>query len=357
MKQTRFAMIGGGWRSEFYFRIARELPERFGITSVLVREAAKGERLTTQWGISTTTDLDSLLATKPSFVVTSTPWAVNPSLVLQLAQRQIPVLSETPPAPDLDSLTSLYRNLPAGARIQVAEQYAYQPINAAAISLVQSGKLGTVTQAQVSVAHGYHGVSLMRKLLGVQFEGAEIRGTRFSSPIVTGSDRGGAPKVESLSESTQVIATFEFSGKLGVIDFTDDQYFSWIRSRRLLVRGERGEVNNGEVRYLIDFKTPITESLFRADAGQDGNLEGYYHKGILCGSSWAYLNPFAPGRLTDDEIAVATCLQKMDEYVDGGPDFYTLAEASQDHYLALEMQAAIAKQTVISTSPQCWSIS
>jgi predicted dehydrogenase len=255
----------------------------------------------------------------------------------------------------LDALISLYKQLPADSRIQVAEQYQYQPMNSAAIALAESGKIGNVTQAQVSVAHGYHGVSLMRRLLGIQFEPAEIRGVRFSSAIVAGPDRDGAPRAEAFSESNQVVATFEFPGKLGVIDFTDDQYFSWIRSRRLLVRGDRGEINNDVVRYLADYKTPITEPLTRLDAGQDGNLEGYYHKGIQCGSEWVYRNPFLPGRISDDEIAIGTCLDKMDEYLDGGPSFYSLAEASQDHYLGLQMQSAIAKLSAVKTSPQCWA--
>jgi hypothetical protein len=32
---------------------------------------------------------------------------------------------------------------------------------------------------------------------------------------------------------------------------------------------------------------------------------------MLAGEEWIYKNPFIPGRLTDDEIAIATCLKKM----------------------------------------------
>jgi len=139
-----------------------------------------------------------------------------------------------------------------------------------------------------------------------------------------------------------------------VYDFTGDQYFSWIRSPRVLVRGERGEICNRQVKYVRDFQTPVYSELRRIDAGEDGNLEGYYHKGIVLGEEWAYRNPFVPARLTDDEIAVATCLEKMATYVEGGPSFYGLPEASQDHYLGLVIQKAVETGTTVATQQQPW---
>ena len=91
------------------------------------------------------------------------------------------------------------------------------------------------------------------------------------------------------------------------------------------------------------------------DAGQDGNLEGFYHKGILAGNEWLYRNPFAPARLTDDEIAVATCLQKMAEYVQGGPSFCGLPEASQDHYLSLMIEKAVRTGEAVKAEKQVWA--
>jgi hypothetical protein len=221
--------------------------------------------------------------------------------------------------------------------------------------MARSGRLGAVTQAQVSVAHGYHGVSLLRTLLGVRFENCSIIGRRFNSRIVAGPGRDGPPKENKIVDAGQELAWLEFDGKLGVFDFTGDQYFSWIRSSRVLVRGEKGEINNEQACYLADYLTPIHCRFERRNAGEDGNLEGYYLKGIQAGSEWIYCNPFAPARLSDDEIGVATALEKMGAYVRGGPAFYSLAEACQDRYLDLLIQEAITTGRTVRTETQPWA--
>ncbi|GLV55657.1 hypothetical protein KDH_25010 [Dictyobacter sp. S3.2.2.5] len=337
-----FGIIGGGWRSTFFVQIARALPQRFHISGVVVRDAEKGAQFEQQWDVPTFRTLDDLLnAGKLDFVVLSVPWATTPVLMHELSQRQIPVLAETPPAPDVEGLRSLRPLIESGAKVQVAEQYQFQPLHAARLRLVQEGRLGQISQVQISVAHGYHGISLLRQFLGVGFALPTITARPFESPLIASPDRSGPPTQEEIQPSRQVMAELDFGERLGIYDFCDDQYFSWVRSPRLLVRGERGEINNREVRYLRDVRTPISFELQRQSAGEYGNLEGYYLKGIMAGSEWIYQNPFIPGRLSDDEIAIATCLEKMAIYVDEGVEFYGLAEASQDHYLSIMIQEAV----------------
>jgi hypothetical protein len=94
--------------------------------------------------------------------------------------------------------------------------------------------------------------------------------------------------------------------------------------------------------------------LRRINAGENGNLEGYHLRGILAGDQWLYENPYAPGRLSDDEIAVATCLERMAMYVAGGPAFYSGAEAAQDHYLSLLMDQAVQTGEPVVARRQPW---
>ena len=356
MSKAVFAVIGAGWRTEFFLRIAKALPDRFEISGILVRNEERGREFEEKWGVKTYTDLDSMIEkANPTFVVVSVPWKIAPEMTQKLVERGIPVLSETPPAPDLQGLIELYKLVEKGGKIQVAEQYQFQPLHAARLAMVHTGKLGRISQVQISVCHWYHGMSLMRKLLGVTYENAIISAKRFVSPIIDSPDRWGSIQQESRVVSEQVIAYLDFGDKLGLYDFANEQYFSWIRSLRLHVRGEKGEMTDERIKYLKDFKTPIVLDLKRQNAGENGNLEGYYLKGILAGEDWVYQNPFIPGRITDDEIAIASCLEKMDQYAKGGPGFYSLAEASQDHYLALMIDQAAKTGETIKTETQPWA--
>ena len=282
--------------------------------------------------------------------------SVAPIITSKLAERGVPILTETPPALDVEALIELNKLTEKGAKIQVAEQYHLQPVHAARLAFAASGKLGDVSQVQISVCHWYHAISLMRRFMGIGYENAVISAHSFSSSLIAGPGRNGAPEKEEKIISDQVIALLDFDGKLGVYDFTYDQYFSWIRSLRLTVRGERGEIVDNNIKYLKGHSTPVEIQLRRINAGENGNLEGYYLKGILAGEHWLYENPFMPGRLTDDELAIAACLEKMNIFVNGGPGFYSLAEASQDHYLALIIDKAVKNKEKIKTVTQPWAI-
>jgi predicted dehydrogenase len=351
-----FAIIGGGWRTEFYLRIARAMPDRFRIAGLAVRNEERAAALADLWGVPVFPDLDAMLAkTDPSFVVTAVSWAANPGFLRLLAERGIPALSETPPAPDLPGLLEVNRLTASGARIQIAEQYHAQPHHAALLGYLRLGRIGRPSQAQVSVGHGYHGLSLIRRFLGLDCESPTITGLQFTSPILSGGGREGPPTARTIRPSTESFFWFDFGDRLGLLDFTGDQYFGWIRNTRLLIRGDRGEITGDRAFYLKDHATPIEIPFVRRTAGIGSNLEGNHLQGYLAGDEWIYHNPCAPASLADDEIAIATCLLRMDEYVRTGKDFYPLAEGSQDHYLYLLAQQSVRENRPIQAERQPWA--
>jgi len=356
MRPIEFGMVGAGWRAEFYMRIARALPDRFNIAAVVESNEEKRKPFEQKWGVRVCGDIAELLKkTSPSFVVAAVSWPSTPVVLAELSERKMPALSETPPAPDLEGLRNLLPLTKKDVRIQVGEQYWLQPHSQACSAVIKKGLIGRPTYAQVSVGHGYHGIGTIRRFLGIGLEAPRIGGKRFRAPIVAGGGRQGPPEREQIRDSEQDIIFLDWGDRLGVLDFTGDQYFGWIRNPRVLIRGERGEIVNDTVYYLKDFRTPMAVSLRRDITGANGNLEGFYLRGIQAGSEWAYTNPFAPAPLSDDEIAIATCLTKMDEYVRTGREFYTLAEACQDHYLNLVYQQALREGREVQVEPQEWA--
>ena len=100
----------------------------------------------------------------------STPRLVTRGPAPRAGERGVPALAETPPAPDDAGLRAPCAARPTGGRIQVAEQYQFQPLHAARLELVRSGRLGAVCQAASPWLHGYHGVDLIRRFLGLDGE-------------------------------------------------------------------------------------------------------------------------------------------------------------------------------------------
>jgi predicted dehydrogenase len=344
VEPTPFALIGGGWRAAFFERVAAALPEHFRLSGRYSRRSPAG-----------IASLDDLLGMQPAFVVLAVSREATPGLLHELAGRGVAVLVETPPAVDLDGLRGLAPLARLGPRIQVAEQYRFQPLHAARLAIVASGRLGTISEAQVSVAHGYHGIDLIRRFLAIAHDPVTISARRFESAVIAGPDRAGPPTEERRIHDLQVLATFDFGDKLGILDFADEQYFSWIRGLRMLVRGDRGEIDGPDVRWLADHRTPARVRLERHDTGHDGNLEGLYLDGITAGAEWVYRNPFGTARLTDDELAVATCLARMPAAMDGGPDVCSLADAVHDRYLDLLVEQAIQSGGPVRASGHLWA--
>ena len=61
---------------------------------------------------------------------------------------------------------------------------------------------------------------------GIHAELPTISVRSFTSPIVQGPDRQGPPGKENVIDAHQVFAFFDFGDRLGLIDFTGEQYFS-----------------------------------------------------------------------------------------------------------------------------------
>jgi predicted dehydrogenase len=357
-RSVRFGVVGSGWRAGCYLETASLLGGLFAAVGITGRNPATLEGLASRWEVESFADAARLVeSAAPDFLLVTVGGGAMAEVLAGLMELGVPLLAETPPASTVEGLESLWREAERRkARMQVAEQYWLQPMQQARLAALSAGLIGESSFAHVSVNHSYHNISLMRKYLGVGFENARIRAASFSAPITEGPGRGGPPAAEKISPVERVLGLFEFEGgKKGLFEFEQNQHRSWIRSSRVAVRGERGEIADGRIAYLQDFRSPVSEELRRDEAGGDGNFEGYHLKGISLGQRRLYANPFAPARLSDEEISQAACLAAMGEYVRSGKSFYPLAEAAQDQYLAIALKEAAAGGVAVVTETRPWA--
>ena len=356
ISMTSFAVVGSGWRSEFFVRVAEALPEQFDLVGVVTRDGARGRELEKKWHTRAYSSLDELGAdTRPDFVVVSVPSAAAVGYLRRCAAIGLPALCETPPAHDLDGLVEVTALARSGARIQVAEQYPFQPHHAARIALTDAGTIGEVSMASVSFSHGYHAFAVMRRHLGVTGEPAKIRASVVRAAVETWGTRAGPRTTIGTTEETRTVALVDVAGRLGLYDFGENQHRSYVRLQRVDIRGSRGEIAEDQVRLVRGVDESVTIQLRREVGGQEGDLTGHYLKGISGPDGWIWRNPFPGARLGDDEIAVAQLMVAMAGYAAGGPAFYGVADAAQDHYLYLALQQAAATGEAVTTTVQPWA--
>jgi predicted dehydrogenase len=240
--------------------------------------------------------------------------------------------------------------------VQVAEQYPCLPRFQAYSALLATGRLGSVTSAQLSWTHGYHAVAVLRSLLGVGFADVSVTGTRFTAPATASLGRDGWPAQFSLVDAPQTIATLDFGDRLGLYDFTDGQWFHPLMSRRVVVRGTAGEIVNDTVTRLLDVRTPVASALSRRQTGIDGDLEGSDLDTIGLDGEILYRNPFQGLRLSDEEIAIATVVVRMAAWVRGDAEPpYPLAEACQDVLIALAIDQSATSSAAVRLELQPWT--
>jgi len=356
MKPLNLVVVGSGWRSLFYARIAKAYPDCFHLSAFLCRTKEKAQRMQAETGIKAVTSPEECELENPDFVVV----AVNKDSIFQVvrewALKGYPVLCETPAAMELGDLQELWRlRTQEGARIQVAEQYFEYPVFHAAIEVVKRGHIGEAYRVNISAVHDYHGASLIRRLLGIGFENMKLYGKKFLYPVVETDSRYGFIEDGRVSERERVRLTFEFEGgKTAFYDFNGIQYHSRIRSRHLNVQGAKGELDDWTLRYVGEDSRyreyQIVEEPF--DTGKGINE-------IYMGQELLYRNPFYElgkiGGLSQDETAIGTLMLGMRRFIEEGVEVYPLSEGLQDAYVRILMEQALNSGQAVESKTQVWS--
>ncbi len=364
----RYVVVGSGWRSLFYWRLSQAYPDIFQMTAMLCRTEEKAAKMSEEYGVPAVTSAIACEKRGPEFVVV----AVNKNSICDVSiewmKKGYPVLCETPAALEMQDMERLWQMRQSeGAKLQTAEQYQFYPSFAAAIELVKKGYLGEPYAVDLSAAHDYHGVSLIRQFLQNGLENMTVSGSTYAFPVEDTDSRYGPVTTGKISEKGRTKIAFAFeSGKAGFYDFCGVQYHSFIRSRHLRVQGPFGELDDETLRYVdkdhVPHKIFITKETTDDKESQGGNGKAAADGGISrirLGDEVLYENPFyklgKTNLLPQDETAVGTMLLGMRQYIQDGTEVYPLAEALQDAYVKNLMREAVKTGKEVQSETQIWA--
>jgi predicted dehydrogenase len=351
MAPTTFAVVGSGRGCRFFLRLAEAAPDRLRAVGIVSRTPERAE-----WGVPAVRTLEELLGReRPDFVAATVPWPQMPDVARAAVALGVPVLVETPPAPDLAGLRALWADVGGSGLVQVAEQYLLMPGHAARLAAVRARIVGEPTAVHVCSTHLYHAVSLVRGLLGVDMEDVTVCARAFAAPLVDPLGFDGWRPDPGPEDRTRTIATLDFGGRHGLYDFTENQWWNPLLARRIAVRGPTGELVDDRLVRLVEPETPVESHLVHRRTGIDLNLEGNELDHISLDGRVLYRNPFRGTRLSEDDIAVAAILEATGAWARGeGPPPYPLGQGCQDHAISLAIGESARTGRDVRVAKEAW---
>lgn len=339
MKRLRFIVIGSGWRSLFYWRVAKSYSQRFQFLSMVVRTEEKAKFMREQYHIPVTMEPEEARAMQPDFVVVAVNKASISEVSLSWARAGFPVLCETPAGITMDNLYAIWHGVhDEGLRIVCTEQYSFYPSIRAMLTACGEGLIGDIDTMYLSRAHDYHGVGLIRKFLDTGFQHVRISAEPVRDRVrITGS-RNGFVADEEIKEKIRTVAHFIFeNGKSALYDFESEQYHSLIRGNYIIIRGTLGEIFNDMVHYMQD-NACMTKTLAPEEPE-------WLQDVVQCS---VFTEP------DEDELAISEFLNSMEEYIDGGHFVYPIENALEDAYLSILMDKAVKTGSIVESEDMPW---
>lgn len=316
-----FIIIGGGWRAEFYLRIAKAIPEKFHISANCVRNSECRQYIAEKFNVKVFSSLEESLQEPFDFIVNCINKEDISDLSVELADRGYYVLSETP-------VIKKPKRGYCYEKIQVAEQFHLKGTYQALKKTINSGVIGTVNHIQLSVSHDYHAMSLLRFLLEDYEKPNLISSHVLEDKMVRTHGRIGEFEEKTEELTHQQIRMYQFKNATAIYNYNIEQYFSPIRKDRILIRGTRGEIENTQVRYLNSDNKAVCSDIKTV---MSGLLDGFYIDKITFEDKTLCEFPFKEARFSEEEIAIAQCLIGMSNYIKTGEVLYSYERAYEDY--------------------------
>jgi D-apiose dehydrogenase len=290
----RIGMIGAGWVTQHHLNAYKQLSERAQVVAIADPAAEARNRRAEAFAIPTAYASAAEMLEREGLdaVDIASPRETHVAMCELAASRGLAILCQKPLAPNLLEAQTLVRNLPAGIRLMVHENWRFRPHYRLIAQWLKEGRIGKVRQAAMTIltsgllpdAEGrlpaverqpffatldrlllmevmIHHVDTLRFLLGpLQLEGASLG---HSCPGVRGEDR--ATLLMSSPSGMAVVLNGDFMAR----GYPAAQF------DRLEIFGERGTIRfmDGTLQLIND--SPVSQSV-----DLDANYKASYHGAI-----------------------------------------------------------------------------
>lgn len=383
MGKRRFIIVGSGWRSLYYVRIAKALSEQFELCAMLCRSQQKADLIAHDHGIYTTVSIDECRQMNPDFVVVAVDKQSVAEVSMEWMNYGFTVLCETPAATNAEELNKLWELHKSGKKLMVAEQYIYYPSNQAALKLIKNGIIGQTDYVSMSMAHEYHGASLIRAFLQEKTStGFSVQAVAHEFPTVETLNRYERFTDGRVKNKKRVLAVFEFEdGKTALYDFDSEQYRSPIRNNYIKVQGLRGELKDNKIYFLdenfCEREADIVSYSSLVNTGSDNpNLKTFkeIEKIVLeqknenlvseqfgTDDKVLYEAAFGLCGLSEDETAIAQMMERAAAYSYADKDDcenyeMELSCALQDAYMGILLNEAVESGKKVRSESKIWQM-
>lgn len=345
-KPIKYLIVGSGWRSLYYIRVAKALPEYFEVCGMLCRTQEKADLIAHEYDIPVFTSMEEAIKSRPDFVVVAVDKAHITQVATEWVDRGFYTLMETPAAQDMGMMERLANDYLSSGKLVVAEQYRRYPENIARQALINKNLIGSPDYLYISLTNDHHAASLIRAFLNIPSDMAfSVHAFEKSYPVIETLTRYERYTDGRVALKKRGIAAFSFeNGKMAVYDFDSEQYRSPIRHSAWKLQGVRGEFMDDTVSWIDSDNLEhtghieITARKVETD-NPNPNLKTFEE---ICKIQFEgediYLPPFGLCGLSQDETAIAGLLYDLGKYIREEGDIpYSLRDALQDSYMAIRM--------------------
>lgn len=320
--RLKLGIVGAGDRvRRVYAPVLAALANRVEIVGICGGSAERTAATAAMLGCPTAADPNALrTGFGAQALLVAVPDRLNAEMIESLLPLELPILVETPPAwteARLHRLCTAVRR--RRARVTIAEQFPWDPVEQLRAKLVQRGVIGLPTEVVNHFdAYDYHGIARSRAMLG-----------RDRLPRLATGRHANAGEVGALPAHLH-----------GGIEFADgaalrhhfafgtvaaDPADRWYR-----IVGSLGHIHGDEVVVAARDGEQAERARIEVERDAAGTLRRA-HVRLREYGTIAWTNPFGPHALDDEQLAVANLASRwIDAVADDDASPYSLQTAADD---------------------------